>query len=60
MNQLTPAMQIPKYLCYVCLPVGGILGAFRFLEYGWRRVQRFKKDPTDRRLVVVQQDEEGE
>jgi len=27
MNQVTPAMEIPKDLCYLCLPVGGALMA---------------------------------
>ena len=53
MNQVTPAMEIPKDLCYLCLPVGCFLGVFRFLQYGVLRVIRFKKDPNDRALIVV-------
>lgn len=47
MNQLTPTLQIPKWICYLSLPTGSILGAFRFLQYGILRIQRFRRDPTD-------------
>ena len=52
MHQLLPAMQIPKWICYLALPVGSLLGAFRFLQYGHLRVQRYMKDPADRELFV--------
>ena len=54
MNQLTPALQIPKSICYMCLPVGCFLGTFRFLQYGVLRILRFRKDPSDRTLIVVE------
>lgn len=53
MKQVTPAMQIPKYLCYMSLPVGCFLGTFRFLQYGVLRVLRFRSNPDDRTLIVV-------
>lgn len=56
MNQLTPAIQLPKAACYMCLPVGCFLASFRFLQYGVLRVMRFKADPSDRTLIVVDQD----
>ena len=56
MNQLTPAMEIPKAICYTSLPVGCFLGAFRFLQYGWLRIRRFMADPNDKTLVVVDKD----
>ena len=45
-------MQIPKWICYLALPVGSLLGALRFLQYGFLRVQRYLKDPADRELFV--------
>lgn len=58
MGQLTPALMIPKWLCYLALPVGTILGSLRFLQYGYKRIIRFKKDPTDTRTIVVEGEEE--
>lgn len=57
MGQLTPAMQIPKWVCYLALPVGSILGAFRFAQYGVKRAVRFKKDPSDVRTIVVEEED---
>lgn len=54
MNQVTPAMEIPKNLCYACLPVGCFLGAFRFLQYGYLRIKRFMADPDDRTMIKVE------
>lgn len=59
MGQLTPAMQIPKWLCYLALPTGSIIGALRFLQYGYLRILRFMKNPDDVRTVVTDEDEEG-
>lgn len=56
MNQLTPALQIPKSLCYACLPAGCFLGAFRFLQYGFLRILRFKADPNDKTMIAVDED----
>lgn len=56
MNQVTPALQIPKTLCYMCLPVGCFLGTFRFLQYGFLRIRRFRTDPNDRTLIAVDGD----
>ena len=39
-------------------PVGTILGSLRFLQYGYKRIIRFKKDPTDTRTIVVEGEEE--
>ncbi len=58
MHQLLPAMQIPKWICYLALPTGALLGAFRFLQYGYLRVQRYRKDPADRELFVPVEDPE--
>ena len=58
MGQLTPALMIPKWLCYLALPVGTILGSLRFLQYGYKRIIRFIKDPTDTRTIVVEGEEE--
>lgn len=58
MGQLTPALMIPKWLCYLALPVGTTLGSLRFLQYGYKRIIRFKKDPTDTRTIVVEGEEE--
>lgn len=57
MGQLTPAMLIPKWICYLALPVGSILGAFRFAQYGVKRYVRYKKDPSDTRTIVVEGEE---
>lgn len=53
MHQTTPALQIPKWLCYLAVPCGCLMGAVRFLEYGWRRICRFRKDPDDVRTIAV-------
>lgn len=55
MHQLTPAVLLPKWLCYLAVPCGSFLGALRFLEYGWRRIVRFRADPTDVRTIVVEE-----
>ena len=47
MGQVTPAVSIPKWLCYLALPVGCLLGGLRFIQYGVLRVMRFMKDPGD-------------
>ena len=54
MNQLTPVLQIPKWLCYLSVPVGSFLGAFRFAQYGILRVLRFIKDPGDTTTIKLE------
>ena len=55
MNQVTPVLAIPKWLCYLSVPVGSFLGAFRFVQYGVLRILRFTKDPSDTRTIVVEE-----
>ena len=31
-GQVSPAMEIPMFIVYVCVPLGGLTSAFRFLE----------------------------
>lgn len=31
-GQISPAMEIPMYLAYICVPLGGLTCTFRFLE----------------------------
>ena len=54
MNQLTPVMQIPKWLCYLSVPVGCFLAVVRFIQYGILRLLRFRKDPTDTRTFALE------
>lgn len=58
MNQLTPAMAIPKWLCYLALPFGSFLGCFRFLQYMLKRIQRFKINPADNETFVLPEEDE--
>jgi len=53
MNQLTPVIHIPKWICYLSVPVGGSLAVFRFIQYGVLRAIRFMKDPNDSALFVL-------
>ena len=57
MNQVTPAVGIPKWICYLALPVGCILGGIRFLQYAILRVQRFIKDPADSETFVIEEED---
>lgn len=57
MGQLTPAVGIPKWVCYLSLPVGTLLAVLRFLEWGIRRTLRFIKDPTDNETFVIEDEE---
>lgn len=47
MNQVTPVIQFPKWICYLSVSVGCGLGAVRFIQYGILRIMRFIKDPND-------------
>ena len=53
MGQVTPVIQIPKWICYLSVPVGSILAVFRFIQYGLLRIQRFIKNPEDTALFVI-------
>ena len=53
MNQLTPVIHIPKWICYLSVPVGSLLAVLRFIQYGALRVMRFIKDPNDSALFVL-------
>ena len=48
MNQVTPTLEIPKWLCYLSVPVGCFLATLRFTEFGIYRILRFKKNPNDK------------
>lgn len=53
MGQVTPVMQIPKWICYLSVPIGSFLAVFRFIQYGVLRIIRFRKDPNDKALFVL-------
>jgi len=53
MDQVTPVMQIPKWICYLSVPIGSFLAVFRFIQYGVLRIIRFRKDPNDKALFVL-------
>lgn len=59
MNQLTPVMQIPKWICYLSVPVGSILAVFRFIQFGVLRAIRYKNNPNDRALFASEGADEG-
>lgn len=53
MSQVTPVMQIPKWICYLSVPIGCFLAVFRFIQYGILRIIRFKNNPNDKALFVL-------
>lgn len=57
MGQLTPALAIPKWLCYLSLPAGCLLGSLRFAQYGIIRIKRFINNPEDNRTFAISDDE---
>ena len=59
MNQLTPVMHFPKWICYLSVPVGSALAVFRFIQYGVLRTMRYMKDHNDTALFVLDPDDPG-
>lgn len=59
MDQLTPVIQIPKWICYLSVPVGSGLAVLRFIQYAILRAIRFKNNPDDRALFVLDTEDEG-
>lgn len=57
MNQLTPVMQIPKWICYFSVPVGCALSSIRFIQYGIYRYQRFLKNTDDTATFAIEAEE---
>lgn len=38
-NQLTPAMEMPTYLIYLAIPIGGLLMTIRFIQAFWKVIK---------------------
>lgn len=47
LGQLTPAVGIPKWFCYMALPTGCLLGGGRFIQYAMLKVIRYIRNPSD-------------
>lgn len=43
-NQLTPSMEIPAYLIYLAIPVGGLLMSIRFIQAFVTSVRAIRKE----------------
>lgn len=59
MGQVTPVVHIPKWVCYLSVPLGSALAVFRFVQYGIKRVIRYKNNPNDTALFVKAADDMG-